>query len=217
MLYDNGTWTDLGTLGGSASWASGINASGQVVGTARSASEENRAFIYSNGVMTDLGSLSVHGGAFANGINDSGQVVGNSDHDGYGSEHAFVYSNGKMSDLGTLPGEFNFASSALGINSSGQVVGGSNDTNGFSHAFLYSNGVMTDLNNLIDPASGWTLLVAHSINDSGQIVGWMDNAQGQYDAFLLTPVPEPASLTLLVSALLGLAGAFYLRRRRATV
>ena len=29
------------------------------------------------------------------------------------------------------------------------------------------------------------------------------------------PVPEPTSLTLLVSALLGLAGAFYLRRRRA--
>jgi hypothetical protein len=28
-------------------------------------------------------------------------------------------------------------------------------------------------------------------------------------------VPEPASLTLLLSALLGLAGAFYLRRRRA--
>jgi MYXO-CTERM domain-containing protein len=30
-----------------------------------------------------------------------------------------------------------------------------------------------------------------------------------------TTVPEPASPTLLVSALLGLAGAFYLRRRRA--
>jgi len=30
-----------------------------------------------------------------------------------------------------------------------------------------------------------------------------------------TPVPEPASLTLLISALLGFAGAFYLRRRRA--
>ncbi len=30
-----------------------------------------------------------------------------------------------------------------------------------------------------------------------------------------TLVPEPASLTLLVSALLGLAGAFYLRQRRA--
>jgi hypothetical protein len=29
-------------------------------------------------------------------------------------------------------------------------------------------------------------------------------------------VPEPGTLTLLISALLGLAGAFYLRRRRAT-
>jgi hypothetical protein len=29
------------------------------------------------------------------------------------------------------------------------------------------------------------------------------------------PIPEPGTLTLLVSAMLGLAGAFYLRRRRA--
>ncbi len=36
------------------------------------------------------------------------------------------------------------------------------------------------------------------------------------DALVIaTAVPEPASLTLLVSALLGLVGAFYLRRRRA--
>ena len=32
---------------------------------------------------------------------------------------------------------------------------------------------------------------------------------------IATAVPEPGTLTLLVSALLGLAGAFYLRRRRA--
>ena len=34
-------------------------------------------------------------------------------------------------------------------------------------------------------------------------------------AIATTVVPEPGSLTFLVSALLGLAGAFYLRRRRA--
>jgi hypothetical protein len=37
-------------------------------------------------------------------------------------------------------------------------------------------------------------------------------AQG--DWVIATAVPEPTMLTLLVSALLGLAGAFYLRRRR---
>ena len=36
------------------------------------------------------------------------------------------------------------------------------------------------------------------------------------DWIIATAVPEPTTLTLLFSALLGLAGAFYLRSRRAT-
>jgi hypothetical protein len=40
--------------------------------------------------------------------------------------------------------------------------------------------------------------------------------RGTYDsAPMMVAVPEPASLTLLSSTLLGLAGAFYLRRHRA--
>ena len=39
-------------------------------------------------------------------------------------------------------------------------------------------------------------------------------ATGELTLYFGTAVPEPATLTLLVSALLGL-GAFYLRRRRA--
>ena len=60
------TITDLG--GGEAD---GINASGQVVGQ----NAVDHAFLYSNGVMTDLGTFGGTSSA-AYGINSSGQVVG---------------------------------------------------------------------------------------------------------------------------------------------
>ena len=74
--------TDLGTVGGpnaeegTNSYAYGINASGQVVGTSFiSANNVTHAFLYSGGTMQDLGTL---GGrqSYAYGINASGQVVG---------------------------------------------------------------------------------------------------------------------------------------------
>ena len=115
------TITDLGTLGGTQSFAYGINNSGQVVGYSDTSSGNQHAFLYSGGVMQDLGTL---GGTSsgANGINNSGQVVGGS-FPSSGHGHAFLYSGGVMQDLGTLSGRA--GSGANGINTSGQVVGSS--------------------------------------------------------------------------------------------
>ena len=62
--------TDLGQGGATA-----INDSGQVVGWYQST---NHAFLYSNGTMSDIGTLGGDCSDFscANGINASGQVVG---------------------------------------------------------------------------------------------------------------------------------------------
>jgi probable HAF family extracellular repeat protein len=84
------TVTDLGTLGGSTSQATGINNLGQVVGNAAVSTGYYYAFLYSSGTMSDLGILG-GGDSFADGINASGQVVG------YGwastlTDHAFLYS-----------------------------------------------------------------------------------------------------------------------------
>ncbi len=70
--------TDLGTLGGSRSGATGINDRGQVVGMSETASGAEHAVLWEQGTMTDLGTL---GGNWsrAYGINDRGQVVGMSD------------------------------------------------------------------------------------------------------------------------------------------
>ena len=57
------------------SWAVAINDRGQVVGSSDTAAGDLHAFLYSDGAMTDLGTL---GGtnSWASGINDRGQVVG---------------------------------------------------------------------------------------------------------------------------------------------
>jgi probable HAF family extracellular repeat protein len=130
---------DLGTLGGiygkdpQISCATAINNKGQIVGwsyTASGLATQIHAFSYSEGKMTDLGTL---GGdtSEAYGINDSGQIVGWSK-TASGEVHAFLYSGGVMTDLGTLPG--GDTSYAYGINNKGQIVGWA----GAHHAFLYN-------------------------------------------------------------------------------
>jgi probable HAF family extracellular repeat protein len=72
--------TDLGTLGGSNSWAYGINSAGQVVGDSITASGADHAFLYSNGTMTDLNSLIDPRSGWtletASAINNKGEIVG---------------------------------------------------------------------------------------------------------------------------------------------
>jgi uncharacterized membrane protein len=89
---NSGTATSLGMLDGNYGIVSGINDSGQVVG-----SVENRAFITDpNGVgMRDLGG----GSAKASGINDAGQVTGYFSTTG-GHHHAFVTACWMGSDRG---------------------------------------------------------------------------------------------------------------------
>ena len=49
--------TDLGTLGGNLSFAYAISNRGQIVGYSKTASGEDRAFLWEDGTMADLGTL----------------------------------------------------------------------------------------------------------------------------------------------------------------
>ena len=76
-LYSGGVITDLGVLpGGTTSEATGINASGQIVGDGDISSGVTHAFLYSGGVMTDLGTLPRGAYSYATAINDAGQITG---------------------------------------------------------------------------------------------------------------------------------------------
>jgi probable HAF family extracellular repeat protein len=162
FFWDGGEMIHIGPLEGGASVALALNDHGAVVGQSA-----RHAFLWRDGVMTDLGGLGDEGAeSRANDINNRGQVVGLADvpdEDGLG--HAFLWENGVMTDLGTLGGNVSVASR---INDRGQVVGDSNlERNGLFHAFLWEGGVMTDLGTLHPDGTSH----AAAINENGQIAG----------------------------------------------
>jgi probable HAF family extracellular repeat protein len=169
--WENGVMQDLGTLGGNASWASGVSANGAVVvGWAENAAGHGCAFRWtaSNG-MQDLGA----GEACAVSADGSVVVGSASYYNNYWRAFRWTESDG-MQDLGTLRG---YWSVAYGVSADGRVVVGE------SHrAFYWENGVMQDLGTL-----GGHQSEAFGVSADGRVVvGWAMNAAGQVRAFRWT-------------------------------
>jgi probable HAF family extracellular repeat protein len=187
--------TNLGTLGGTGhSFAYAINNSSQVVGGASTYDGFYHAFLWQDGIMTDLGTL---GGSYsyATGINNLGQIVGYSQTSN-GFFHAFLWQDGAMMDLGTI-GEPTYPGSSYAndINDAGKVVGYSSTSTGVTHAFLWQNGIMTDLGSL-----GGNFSYASAINNVGQVVGYSSLPSGYSHAVLWKEEP------LMITATAGVGG-----------
>ena len=175
------TVTGLGSLG-LGSGPSGINAVGEVTGSSALTTlvptptchpyhnlkpvcteHPYHAFVWSNGTMTDLGTL---GGNFSAGyaINLSGEVAGFADTST--GQEASLWNGQKMTGLG-VP----LDSAANGINDSGQVVGDWETTSAGLQPFLDSNGTITDLPEPGFVATSNLGCAADAINNNAQIAG----------------------------------------------
>jgi probable HAF family extracellular repeat protein len=172
------TITDLGALGThSYSVARGVNASAEVTG-ATGAGSESEVFFYSNGAMTNLGTLGGSSG-IGNAINTSGEVAGYSQN-ASGTYRAFLSSGSTLLDIGDLGGG---SAVAYGMNDLGQVVGSAVTAKGENHPFLYRNGRMIDLGTLGSSGNDWWN-VAQAVNNSGVVAGTSYDAQGNFFGFV---------------------------------
>ncbi|MSR73125.1 hypothetical protein EXS61_00760 [Candidatus Parcubacteria bacterium] len=173
LLYgeDNGNKIrNLGTLGGNFCIPYDVNSSGVVVGCSFNSDYKNHAFVWSDGVMTDLFPTSDF--AFATGINDAGESVGFFVNESFESIAFLRRVNGEVINLGSL-GHVGLAfSNANGLNNLGQVVGKSSTKSGYSHAFIFTDGEMRDLGTLrkANGASD-TTSEAFKINNHGVVIG----------------------------------------------
>jgi probable HAF family extracellular repeat protein len=182
FLWENGVMRDLGTLpGGSYSEAFSINDSGQVVGwstiddaTCTLYDGCWHAFLWQDGVMTDLGGLDSRFQSYAYSINDRGQIAGISATGDYptGTWRAIVWDHGTVVDLGGVPDATN--TYAYGINARGDVVG-SWDGSQPARPRIWSNGSSSAL-----PPAGSGSTEAYKINNQGVVVGAGDVSGRQH-------------------------------------
>jgi probable HAF family extracellular repeat protein len=160
------TLTDIGTIGGKNSGASGISSNGFVTGGSSTEGEASvYAFIYRNGKITSLGDL---GGTSSVGwsVNASGDVVGYF----YGSTvnptlpNAYLYQEGTIAPV---PTPANFVSYGYSINDSGEyIVISSEIGTSLTSTFIYSAGTTKTIS-----AAGYTSVVGTAINAQGQVTG----------------------------------------------
>jgi len=178
--------TELGTLGGTQSFAYALNDNGQVVGESWTVGDSSsHAFLFTNGKMTDLYPLNSQDiqtvGPTA--INNAGQIASGVVVDGVYVPAILDSVTGNLILIGSLGGvsSLGFKGVATSVNNEGNATGYSYLDNLNRHGFFYRNGVMTDIGSF----GGFSVGLA--INDENDIAGFAsDTYNGVAHAFVDT-------------------------------
>jgi hypothetical protein len=186
------------------------NDNGAIAGQAPIGTTGNTtAFIAQNGVIVTIAPPTTTSTSI-NAINNAGAAVG-----GFfpavmpsptANQAAFLYSGGTYTTLDAPGSTF---TEATGINDLGEVVGYFDSVpvtgpGGISETpiigFTYQNGVYTDYS-----VPGEVETELFGINNAGEVVGYYGDEMGNAQGFSASTVPEPASMLLMGTGVLGFA------------
>lgn len=169
---------DLGPRAGENSQAVGINNAGTIVGT-RGTSAVKWSHLGRVATRLELPPNFTSGSPVA--VNEEGVVIGNGNTNVMMQQHPIRWNpQGKAIDLGDLGYSSYLYTSAASLNSSGTVVGKSDDGWHMPNVPRYSIATEWDpagnISALGGPVGGWNVAVA--INDNGVVCGVSSNTDG---------------------------------------
>jgi probable HAF family extracellular repeat protein len=170
LLYDNGTWTDLGTVGDAETAAPvRVTSSQRVAGSLLHPDERRSGFYWSPEGIQEIDREGA-AGIEPHDVNDAGQVVGAIAGE---TPRAFRWQDGTL-DL--LDGLTDGASAALSLNSAGQIAGAAQGGDGRLRPVVWRDGAAEEI--APDAGRGDGDGAATRINDSGAVIGTLDGRRG---------------------------------------